>query len=896
MVRIQLENGFLDVKQGSDFPLNFNIGDIRDISKRKGNFSKTLTLADSDNNHQLLSHHYDVNIVDGTFDINKLTECSVIQDDVVIMDDAYLQLVEVDKTQQSSEHEQKAEYKVTIKSASSNFFTAINNKLLTDLNFTEFDHVFNSANVVASFGNDVTDGYKYVIPYHTSNQYNLNMCHPAVYAQTYFDKIFASAGFTYEWASLQDNNFDHLIIPFNGDKPKINKDDFKVQANIGTKFLIDPTVPTSQLGIPYQTLDNWTETLDANNDFDPVSGQYSAPFFAVPGSGYNYSIVIDAEIQFNNLSGADAVYWLSNPSFNPEMVSYLRVNNITQGVPVVALFQTVASNVGGSGNVYPTGITTIGTVQLTTNAVHPTANQGDLLELEMNAIPANSVGAAEWRDAATQTNPAYVRTQIKINSIAITITPASDLLGFGQTLEMDDYIPKKIKQSDFIKSIFNMYNLYTDVDPAEPNKLILQTRDEYYDAGDTVNWTNKLDKKKKQSLKFLPELSKKKMLLTYKPDKDDPNTYYEELTNEVYGQLEYTFENEYVKDVDKKQLIFSPTPIGTTPFNAVVPYFSGIPKMNIRILYDGNPQTCDPFEIVDYWSGSTPVGTSGLTSIPSMTHYDDPINPTFDINFGVCDFYLYDEWNSKTNNNLFNLYWRRTLNQIDTGQLLTAYFDLDEFDIQKLKLNHRVRIDNSWWNINKIVDYNATKNQVTKVELISIDEELQIKKGFAFTPNVPTKPTKPDRPVRPIKPTRFELARVTRTIIKQNRELFQSYLPSQDIMVMGINPIIGANVKSAMVIGDFKNVDEDGVYSPLVEAELEIRLPDGTIWTPQGLQGSKYNQIDAGEDEVLNPFSSSVINFIDAGTDAVLPIGSDNSIKLIDAGTDVVIFQYDPDA
>jgi hypothetical protein len=44
MVRIQLATGYLDVKEGTAFPLNFQVGDIRDISKRQGNYSKTITL------------------------------------------------------------------------------------------------------------------------------------------------------------------------------------------------------------------------------------------------------------------------------------------------------------------------------------------------------------------------------------------------------------------------------------------------------------------------------------------------------------------------------------------------------------------------------------------------------------------------------------------------------------------------------------------------------------------------------------------------------------------------------------------------------------------------------------------------------------------------------------
>ena len=78
MVRIQLETGYLEVKEGTDFPLNFGVAEVRDLSARSGTFSKSIKLVGTDINNQLLNHYYDVNIQEGTFDINALTTCSVI--------------------------------------------------------------------------------------------------------------------------------------------------------------------------------------------------------------------------------------------------------------------------------------------------------------------------------------------------------------------------------------------------------------------------------------------------------------------------------------------------------------------------------------------------------------------------------------------------------------------------------------------------------------------------------------------------------------------------------------------------------------------------------------------------------------------------------------------------
>ena len=160
-VQIQLETGYLDVKEGTAFPLNFGVADIRDVSKRSGAFSKTITLTGTANNNNLLNHYYDVNVQAGTFNINTLTRCSVIQNGLPVLESGYLQLVAVNKVQTTAEYENEVEYEVLVKDESSDFFTKLGNKELTDLDFTDLNHEYRAINVVNSFSNTQADGYKF---------------------------------------------------------------------------------------------------------------------------------------------------------------------------------------------------------------------------------------------------------------------------------------------------------------------------------------------------------------------------------------------------------------------------------------------------------------------------------------------------------------------------------------------------------------------------------------------------------------------------------------------------------------------------------------------------------------------------------------------------------------
>jgi len=305
-------------------------------------------------------------------------------------------------------------------------------------------------------------------------------------------------------------------------------------------------------------------------------------------------------------------------------------------------------------------------------------------------------------------------------------------------------------------------------------------------------------------LQFLPEVTSKKLRLTYKADKDSPNTIFTDITNEIYGQIEYTFDNEYVRDTDVKELIFSPTPVVRTSFNAYVPNIAGAaPKINIRVLLDGGNLTCLPYDIYDIEFPLTPalsIGTTGITTYPAVGHFDNPLLPTFDINFGTCDYYYYAP-STLTNNNLYNLYWRRTINQINVGRMLTAYFDLNELDIQSLRLNDKIRIDNSWWNINKVIDYDANGTSLTKVELISVDGEIELV-PFQTGNGTPLEDT--------------IVAVSSDSVIKTRTQ--QSNVILGDADVKGRGNVVGQNVK-AVVEGNGQTLSEDGIVTKNLQVE-----------------------------------------------------------------------------
>lgn len=795
MVKIVLSTGELDVAENVSLPITFNIGDIRDLTSRKGTFSKTVVLEGTKNNNELLGHYYDVNIQAGTFNINTLTKCQVIQNGVPILDEALLQLVSVNKVQANNSYEDEVSYSVLIKDSRAEFFTAITNANLTDLDFSDLNHIFDATGIVASFANTVVDGYKYVMPYNDTNSYVANEFKPGIYAKTYFDRIFAVAGFTYTWSELASAHFDKLIIPYNGDTNNQNYEDYRVEA---TNTWTTTNVQATGYNVTFQeNVDSgWSEVIDTQSLFDPTTGEYSSPFntSAVSGEHYTYQLAIGGSIILDNTSGATAY-------FNPSSMNYkvfVRVQVAGYGQAIV-----YGDSIAVTPFNFPTipiGNTTILTfsnsfnIPAVANGTSTGITAGDIQILEVGVRISspfynNNVNPIWY--TATYPTPAAVNVVLDLTSINMVILPSNNIQVTGSTLVMNQFVPVEVKQSDFVKAIIQMYNLYVEQDVDNPYNLILRHRDEYYDSGAEKDWSEKLAKDRAQELVFLPDLTKKKLKLTYAPDEDSPNVAYTQATNEIYGQIEYTFDNEYVKDVDTKELLFSPTPVYRTVFGAYVPNIAGLaPNINIRILYDGGVGTCQSYDIVEF--GTT--GEFGLVNYPMIGHFNDPIYPTFDINFGTNDFYFY-EVGSLTNNNLYNLYWRRTVNQINVGKMLIAFFDLDEVDIQSLKLNDRIYIDNSWWNINKVSDYNANNNQLTKVELISVDTEIDLA----------TFQTGNGNPIGDTI-TAVGLDSVLRSMTANGNVI----MPGADVLIRGRGNTVPAGVRG-MIVGDGQVLEEDGM-------------------------------------------------------------------------------------
>lgn len=315
----------------------------------------------------------------------------------------------------------------------------------------------------------------------------------------------------------------------------------------------------------------------------------------------------------------------------------------------------------------------------------------------------------------------------------------------GQRVNFNDVIPKNIKVRDFVLDIVNRHNLYIEPSKDQPNNLIIEPRDDYYQlATYSLDWTNKIDLSTPIDIQVLAETQNKTTIFKDKDDKDWYNAQYTQTTNQTYGMEIYSIDNDYLTNTKTIESIFSPTPVvqlssyfsdnsgdSLATFGGfIIPVFTsgtnqkptstepanGTPQFNYRILYKQwlENQNSDKIDLL-----------GSLThSYPYAGPYDDPYNPSYSINWGTT---LGEEFNADTSgvtNTLVNVYWATLLTELTdmdskivTVSMYLTPADINNFYFYKLVLLTIDGVD-GYYKVNSIEDYFPGQNSVCTVTLL----------------------------------------------------------------------------------------------------------------------------------------------------------------------------------
>ena len=557
---------------------------------------------------------------------------------------------------------------------------SMGNKKLEDLDFSEYNQLFNASNIVSSWDNVPGSGvYFPLIDYGTystdKKNWQINTFRPSLYVKEYLDKMFAASGYSFSSSLFSSARFKNLVVPHS---QKV------LQA-------LSSVACSAKLLAPVDVLDH--DAYIANNDL--VWDSISAGIFNIlAGFGFQYLGATPLSVNLN---------WEIH-GWRKSTVSNFKVSVQLNGVDVPGTIVTYSASHGSSIPYFWSGTKTL------------VLNTNDTISFHYYTHDTDAV---------------YTISAGETSSMSIsTTTPQLVPISIGDTIKMNDAIPKNILQIDFFASLIKLFNLYVYEDKYYPNHLYIEPYINYYD-GNPLNgkdWTQKIDRGQPMRIKPMSEMNSRIYKFNFKDDSDYYNDLYKKRYNISYGSYLYDSEFEFNNDEATADLIFSGTPLvgygGEAKVYSTIFKRTGTATLveetidsNIRILQTKKVSGVPSWNILN---GSTVLGS--YTSYGYAGHLDDPDAPANDIQFGVPNELFFTLAAGALNVNQFNVYWSPYMAEITDkdSKLLTAYIRLSTKDINLLDFSKLIFIDGSCFRINKIIDYNATVEDLCQVELLKV--------------------------------------------------------------------------------------------------------------------------------------------------------------------------------
>ena len=685
---IFIENKKVDLSDGLSNLLTLAIDDIKDIGSRNTTFSKTIILPGTAINNSLFGHIFDVTAMNTynpalpnqgyNFNASKQAAVVIFQNHIQVAK-GIVRLLKI------VINDNIPEYEVAVFGELGGLVNAIGNGKLQDLDFSEYDHIYNTTNITGSWDN-VTGGNVFYPLADYGNvsvnkvDYDIKAFRPALYVKEYIEKMFEDAGYSFESDIMETDRFKSLIIPHNQKIFTKNENVFIDALRDNTEAPgYDGTVIEGAAGSGNQTeFVYWDSAALINFSFTLAAAQYQDFTYTPVPDG-----IADVYVELAGNYSNDGSNIFAEFRKNGSTIAYIYFGD-TGGVSEDYSFSVLFPDM-------------------------PLAT-GDVLDVKLYS---NGVGAYR-----VDVNTGIFRVTSLIPSV-VEITN-------GDSIQINDTIPRNVLQRDFLSSVLKLFNLYVTEDKLKDKFLYITPYVDFYNVSGIVDWTYKLDRSKTIELTPMSELNARYYNFKFKSDVDYYNELYRKRYGEGYG--DYLFDSEFAfsGEVSDIELVFSGTPlVGYAGVDKIVSTYYKLNNaiedaldVNIRILL------AKKITGVGSWAIKDGVSTlqAGLTTYGYAGHYDDPDAPANDIQFGVPKELFFTLVSGGINVNQFNVYWSTYMAEITDkdSKLLTATFKLTNSDIYNLDFGKFIYIDGSYFRLNKIIDWNASEPDLCQCELLKV--------------------------------------------------------------------------------------------------------------------------------------------------------------------------------
>lgn len=702
MLRLTINNTEVPLPANVGISLNKELFNPTEPNKTKSDYSKTIELPGTPELNKVLGHIFalDQRIMSNadaqfTPDFNpNLKAAAKLDVDGITIVKGFIRLAEITVTQLGD-----IVYHLTLFSPQADLFSQLRTKKMSELDFSDLNHVLNATNISNSWATSykrggadqafaMGEGYVYpliVTPDNISGSSSfwiVDFMKPALFLKEIIDKIFAGTDFEYTTDSFFDEaEFKQITVP-----------SLDSSFEVGSAFMDDEeflaectTDETLSLG----------EILKFNND--STGGNFDTPG-TFNNATYRYETRFSGNYAFRFVGDLT----LNNPSAN---IYSVHIGLYVDGY----IKQNVIID-------FPASSTTTKSLDFDFTQ---SCFEGNLVDLRVYAITYLS-----------QSVPAgWTLTQESGSTFTGTIT-SSPLPGAGQTLNFIEFFKSSMSQLEFFAGVCKLFNLKMEVDADNPQKLRFLPFPDFY--GTTVFSLEEHRDISRDTISIpMGELTAATYRFAYKAAKDPESIDVLQSYGDPYGTYIYKVPNDFVTGTLALELPFASTPFAPYVDNDMVFPFMNATGQNgdeIHLLiYGGLKNTgMRPWTLFD----SSPIGPTStqFTTYPFFGHLDDPLNPTVDLSFGMPPIINLPSAGrvTYTNNNLFNRYWRKYITQItdkDSRQV-QGWFRIRPVDWYSLTFDKIYQFSGQNFRLLRVDDYNPENNDPVKLTFLRCIEPV----------------------------------------------------------------------------------------------------------------------------------------------------------------------------
>ena len=695
--RLFVEGVEVDTLGNIDVEFTYSVADVTDIERRNTSYSKTITLPSTSKNQGLFGNIFDISVSNDYFvgDANigqnfnpaKQAKAQIFLDNVKIFD-GVIRMMKINNISGN------ILYEVNVFGRLRDILHELGDKTLADLDFDDYDHVWNKANIEASWARTeyVEGGTNYVYPlvdYGFSVdgiKYPIRNFKPAVYVSEILRRIFDEAGFQIT-APIFDSFYFRKLILVTAEK-------------IITK---ESTTLLDQSPVLYQQSTTTTPSFTRLLNFSSTL----ASGFTIQNSGtrfrWNKAQNLNTGLNLNLRLSFDSLESFTN---NDWTVSVLK-----NGSPILSSTRNV--------QLISVGQSYLWTVEISDGI---TLALNDYFEIRLTG---QAQGGAGYNS--------NIQTQVVIAPIGSfkigNTVPVAVELEEGDTMKIEYTLPKSMKQRDFLKSIISMYNLYITQDRLRTNVLEIIPYNEFYQTfkDQALDWSDKLDVGQQITITPLSELSAKEYRLQFDTDQDYWSEFYRTKFNQVYGESRTIIDNDFILDTKSVKVVFAPPVMREEVPGRIMIHLYKV-ENGVKIPDNFKPRIAFflPSQTTTSWNIGYAAGNTAYNTYPYAGHLDSPTEPSNDVLFASPREVYFSIGVYPQNSNLYTEYYQGLIDSIGdrNSRLLEGYFYLTPTDIMNLDFRKIVKVGNHFFQLEKVDKYNPIANNLCYVSLFKILGEI----------------------------------------------------------------------------------------------------------------------------------------------------------------------------